>query len=75
MFRHPIFATWFVSIYLLVYTILLATGSWTLWAIAEVMLPLSPVLVLWLAYSVIRYGQFDGRELKEGEEFGYSDRP
>jgi hypothetical protein len=75
MFRHPIFAAWFVSIYLLVYTLLLATGSKTLWAIAEVMLLFSPLLVLWLAYSVIRYGQFDGRELKEGEEFGYSDRP
>lgn len=75
MFRHPIFAAWFVSIYLLVYTLLLATGFKTLWAIAEAMLLFSPLLVVWLAYSIIRNGQFDGRELKEGEEFGYGDRP
>jgi uncharacterized membrane protein YhdT len=75
MFRHPHFAAWFVSSYLLAYTVMLATGNQTLQAIAEVMLLFSPLLVVGLVYSVIRYGQFNGRELKEGEEFGYSDRP
>jgi hypothetical protein len=75
MFRHPIFAAWFVSGYLLAYTVMLATGNKTLQAVAEVILLFSPLFVLWMAYSVIRYGRFSGKELEEGEEFGYSDRP
>jgi hypothetical protein len=74
MFRSPVFATCLVSGYLLIYTVMLATGNKALQAIAEVMLLFSPVLLLWMAYSVIRHGKFSGKELEEGQEFGYSDR-
>lgn len=75
MFRRPIFAAWFVSGYLLIYTLLLASGEKTPQAISEVMLLFSPLFLVWMAYSVIRHGQFSGKELEEGQEFGYSDRP
>ena len=34
----------------------------------------SPLIVLWLVYTVIRHGRYTGRELDEQEEFGYQDR-
>jgi hypothetical protein len=74
MLRRPAFATWFVSIYLLIYVLFLFDGSNTLWQIADGMLLFSPLLIVWMAYTIIRYGIFFGKELKEGEEFGYEDR-
>jgi len=35
---------------------------------------ISPVLVVWMVYSVLRYGTYIGRELKPGEEWGYEDK-
>lgn len=35
---------------------------------------ISPLLMMWLVYSVIRYGEYKGRELKPDEEFGYTDK-
>ncbi|HEX4876991.1 MAG TPA: hypothetical protein VFV31_09995 [Chitinophagaceae bacterium] len=34
----------------------------------------SPILVIWLVYSIIRHGEYKDRELKPGEEWGYNDR-
>lgn len=34
----------------------------------------SPLNILYLAYSVIRYGKYTGSELKENQEWGYEDR-
>jgi len=31
----------------------------------------SPIVVLYLVYSVLRYGEYSGKELAEGEEWGY----
>jgi len=75
MTRNATFAAWFVSLYLLTYIILLYQDNHTLRQIAIIMLFLSPMLLAWLAYTVIRFGKFTGRELQEGEEFGYGDRP
>ncbi len=36
---------------------------------------LSPLFVIWMVWVVLKYGTYDGRELKEGEEYGYGDRP
>jgi len=33
----------------------------------------APILMVAFAYIVVRHGVFDGRELEEGEEFGYED--
>ena len=39
-----------------------------------VMFMLSPLLILWMAYTIIRYGKYTGRELVEGEEWAYEDK-
>ena len=58
------------SMYLLVFLVLLQLGyssiSWILFL-------LSPFLLLYLIYSIIRYGKYTGKELSEGEEWGYED--
>ena len=36
---------------------------------------LSPILLVSLAYSIIRYGKYSGKELDENQEWGYQDRP
>lgn len=74
MSRHASFAAWFVSVYLVVYVILLSWGEGLLRQIAVGMFLASPVFVLWLVYAVLRHGHSPGRELAEGEEFGYADR-
>lgn len=74
MSHHATFATWFVSTYLVVYVILLSSGNGLLRQIAMGMFLASPVFILWMAYAVIRHGRPPGRELREGEEYGYGDR-
>lgn len=73
MLKHPFIVTLFATIYLLVYVVLLqfnlaSNVTWTMFF-------LSPVLLVLLAYSIIRYGKYSGRELNEDQEWGYSDRP
>jgi hypothetical protein len=72
--RHAAFATWFVSVYLVVYVILLSWGDGLFRQIAVGMFLASPVFVVWMAYAVIRHGHPPGRELGPDEEFGYGDR-
>jgi hypothetical protein len=38
------------------------------------MFSLSPFLVIWMAYTILKYAPFNGRELKENEEYGYQDK-
>lgn len=35
----------------------------------------SPAMVIYMVYSVLKYGLYRGHELKEGQEFGYLDKP
>ncbi|HVV70362.1 MAG TPA: hypothetical protein VHI52_02510 [Verrucomicrobiae bacterium] len=72
--HSAVFATWFVSCYLAVYTIFLWSGVAILGQIAFGMFLTSPLFVLWLVYAVIRHGGPAPRELDPGEEFGYADR-
>lgn len=58
--------------YLLVYCILLQIEH-TQW-IAVYMFIVSPFLVVWMVYTVLKYGVYTGRELAEDEEYGYQDR-
>ena len=64
------FSVFFSSFYFLVFLVSLSTGyeplSWFLFLF-------SPFLILYVAYSVIRYGKFTGKELEEDEEWGYED--
>ncbi len=66
------FATVFVTFYLIVYTILLHLNVSL--SVSFFMFSISPLLVVWMAYEIIRYAPYNGRELKENEEYGYGDK-
>lgn len=72
MLRNSTFAVVTVSLLLLFYVVLLRTG-W-LAPLAGLVYALSPLFMLWLVYTVIRYGKYSGKELQENEEWGYQDR-
>ena len=61
-----------VSVLLVIYTILLVTG----WSkiMTGILFFLSPFLVIWMVYRILRYDRYTGSELKDGEEWGYADR-
>jgi len=73
MLRQPKFSVIFVSAYLLLYAVFLTGGNDQLTQIASYQLLFSPLLLVWMIFTVIRYGKYSGRELKEGEEYGYND--
>ena len=60
-----------VTIVLIVYAVLLLTGWSTVWA--GILFFLSPFLVIWMVYRVIRYDSYHGKELNE-KEWGYADK-
>jgi hypothetical protein len=71
MLKNPVFAVVIGSIYLVSYCICLQFES--LIPMAWLLLFFCPFLLLWIDYTILRYGKYDFRELN-GEEFGYSDR-
>jgi hypothetical protein len=66
------FSTIFGTLYLVVYTLLIRFEA--SFNTIAVMFLLSPFLVIWMAYNILKYGKFNGRELQENEEWGYSER-
>ena len=58
------------SLYLLFFLVVLQTGYYHL---TWILFLLSPFVLLYLVYSVLRYGEFRGTELTEDEEWGYED--
>jgi hypothetical protein len=69
MLRKPAFAVITSTAVLLVYCWLIAIDS----TAAFLIFAISPFLVLWTAYTIIRYGVYDGRELDK-DEWGYEDK-
>jgi hypothetical protein len=65
-------ATLFVTAYLVVYTFLHHSGA-SLQVLGSMFL-LSPFLVVWMAYTILKHAPYNGRELEEDEEWGYGDR-
>jgi hypothetical protein len=61
-----------VSLYLLLYAVLLAFEPTS--GIAVLMFLFSPLLVILMVYVVLRFGKYQGPGLN-GKEFGYQDRP
>ena len=58
------------GIYLLSFLVLLQLGySYLTW----ILFLFSPFVLVYLVYSVLRYGIYTGKELAEGEEWGYED--
>ncbi len=72
MLRKPFFAVVVVSVSLIVYCTLI--GFNILLPVAYFIFALSPVLLLWLVYIVIRFGVYKGEELQVGEEWSYGDK-
>lgn len=72
MKKHAL-ATTIVSLYLLVYILLFHFEA--PWMIIASMFLLSPFLVIWMAYSILKHSDYDNRELAENEEWGYQDKP
>lgn len=64
------FAVLFSSLYFLVYLLVLQLAYYQLtWSLFL----FSPFIILYVAYSVIRYGKYSGKELEDDEEWGYED--
>ena len=64
--------TLFVTLYLIIYTLLHQSGA-SLKVLGAMFLA-SPFLVIWMAYTILKYGSYNGRELAENEEWGYQDK-
>jgi len=71
MFRKPRFAVIVVSAVLAGYCALIGLGLYL--PIACFIFAISPFLIAWMAFSIIKYGSYPGKELKENEEWGYQD--
>ncbi|MBK8090070.1 MAG: hypothetical protein IPK31_20320 [Chitinophagaceae bacterium] len=71
MYKNPIFAAVFTTVYLLVYVIFLQMGF--LPNVTAALFFFSPAVLVWLAYTVIRHGKHNGADLKEDQEWGYQD--
>ncbi len=61
----------FVSVVLVVYLVMEFLNLSP--AITHFTFSLSPLLIVWLVFSIIRYGDKNVRELKSDEEWGYAD--
>lgn len=60
------------TLYLLVYVILYVLGAGL--ALVTILFTLSPLVVLWLVFTVLKDDSVPVRELEDGEEWGYADR-
>jgi len=72
MFRKPTFAVIVVSFILFTYCVLINSNAPLF--IIYLIFAFSPFLLVWLAFTIIRFGNYEGKELDEGEEFGYQDK-
>ncbi len=72
MLKNASFSVIVTTIYLLTYCILLQVQH--LQPLAVGMFLLSPFMLCWMVFTVLKYGRYTGRELSDDEEFGYEDR-
>lgn len=72
MLRNDIFSVGFVTVCLMASAGLFISSS--TWLYGFIILLLSPVLICWMVYSVLKHGKYDGPELGH-DEFGYQDKP
>lgn len=60
------------TLYLLVYVILYVLGAGS--GLVTILFTFSPLVVLWLVFTVLKDDSVPVRELEDGEEWGYADR-
>lgn len=71
--NHESIAVGGVSLTLLLYTMFASTGILLNWV--ALIFSVSPVLIIWMVWVVLKYGEYNGEELDDEQEFGYVDRP
>jgi len=71
--RHETIAVAGVSFILLLYTMFASTGILLNWV--ALIFAASPILIIWMVWVVLKYGEYKGEELEDNQEFGYVDRP
>ncbi len=69
--KHEYIAIGLVSLILLFYTVLAVFGLFP--GMVILIFSLSPVLLIWMVWVVLKHGTYTGPELQAGEEFGYAD--
>jgi len=69
--KHEYIVIGAVSLILIFYTALAVWGIFP--GLVLMLFSLSPVLVIWMVWVVLKHGTYNGPELKEGEEFAYAD--
>ena len=72
MIKKPPFVVGIVSIILLIYCVLI--GFNIALPVAYLIFSVSPLLLGWLAYTIIRFGIYKGKEFHTDQEWGYEDR-
>lgn len=70
--KHDIIAITFVSALLLIYTILASLEVYL--GLVFLLVGISPFLIIWMVWTVLKHGEYDGPELDSDQEFGYLDR-
>ncbi len=71
MNRHEAIPVTITTIALFVFAIAVFTENIQ---VAQVIFMLSPLLIIWMVYSVVRFGKYKSRELTDNEEWGYADK-
>jgi len=72
MNRREIIPVIIGSAVLLLYYWLILSGNES--GLTRLIFSLSPFILLWIVFSILRHGKFEGKELEENEEWGYSDK-
>ena len=60
------------SIVLLLYCWLIVNGKGS--GLTSFLFTLIPFILLWIVYSILKHGKFEGKELEDQEEWGYTDK-
>ncbi|MDE3250194.1 MAG: hypothetical protein KGO82_16150 [Bacteroidota bacterium] len=63
---------WVVSSLLLVNCFLVFYTDWL--HVIYFISAIGPFLIVWMVYSVLKYGKYKAADLQEEEEWGYADR-
>jgi hypothetical protein len=72
MKRGVPYIVYVVSAVLLVYIVLISLGAPL--KITGLLFFLSPFLVVWMVIAVLKSKTFTGKDLEDGEEWGYADK-
>ncbi|MCA1751398.1 MAG: hypothetical protein ABR572_02825 [Cryomorphaceae bacterium] len=70
--KHDIIVISIVSALLLIYTILASLEMYL--GLVFLLVGISPLLIIWMVWTVLRHGEYNGPELDSGQEYGYLDR-